>query len=209
MLACAAAGILVATAISFAIPVHYLSWGNLILTPGDKPGNLVVNGDLLVAKLARNVFSRESLASVIQKNNLYPRERAAMSLDDVIAKMRSKVSVIPLPVGSPANPDALVFSIRFDYPDPRVAQQVDSELTSRFLESAVTARIHELETQTTAPLPDSHFTFSVLDPPSLPQAPAGPNRTQFAAVGLATGILCGLTLAIAARMRRNTAAQNG
>ena len=196
VLVCTAVGILAATAISFAVPVHYQSHVTLMVTPASESGNL------LVSKAAKAALSPESLASIIRENNLYQRERATMSLDDVIGKMQSNFRVIPLSAGSPCNLNALAFSIQFDYPDARVAQQVDAKLTSRFMDSHV--RMLEL-----APLSDSRSTFHVLDPPSLPQVPAGPNRTQFAGVGLFTGILCGVMLAIAARMRRTTALPNG
>lgn len=195
-LACAVAGILAATAISFAVPAHYQSQVALTVTPGDEAGNFLVD------KAAKTALSSESLASIIRENNLYPRERAAMSLDDVIHKMRSKIRVNTVPTGLPGDRDALTFIIQFDYPDPHVAQQVDSELISRFLESHV-------EMTMTAPLNHWRSTFHVLDPPSLPQAPAGPNRTRFAAVGLLAGILFGLAIAIAAGTRRITPLPNG
>lgn len=193
MLACPVAGLLAATAISFAVPVHYQSHVTLMVMPACESGNLLVN------KAAKTALSPESLASIIRENNLYPRERATMSLDDVIGKMQSKVRVVPLSAGSSGNRDALAFSIQFDYPDPSVAQQVDSELTARFMESH--ARMLAL-------LLDSRSTFRVLDPPTLPHVPAGPNRTQFAAVGLFTGILVGLAVAITSRARRTTAVRN-
>ena len=202
MLVCAAAGILAATAISFAVPVHYQSHVTLMVMPASE------SGTLLVTNAAKSVFSSESLASIIRENNLYPRECAAMSLDDVIGKMRHNIRVIPVRAGSLDNREALAFLIQFDYPDAHIAQRVDGELTSSFLESALAARTHELAMQTIAPMPDSNLRFSVLDPPSLPQAPAGPNRTRFAAVGLLSGILCGVMLAIIARMRRNHAVRN-
>lgn len=192
MLACAGAGILAATAISFAVPVHYQSQVSLMLTPADEPVNL------LVRKVAKTVLRPESLASIIQENNLYPRERAAMSLDDVISKMRTKIRVTTVPPGLPGNRDALTFIIQFDYPDPHVAQQVDSELISRFMESIARSGESAAETH---PLQDLRFTLRELDPPSF----AGPNRTRFAAVGLLTGIFCGVMLALVARARRITA----
>ena len=159
-----------------------------MVTPADEASDFLVGG-----KVAKIALSSESLASIIREDNLYQRERAAMSLDDVIGKMRGKICVIPLPAGLPGNRYARTFIIQFDYPDAHVAQQVDSELISRFRESAVA---------TTAPLHDSRLIFLVLDPPNLPQSPAGLDRTQFAAVGLLAGILCGITLAIAVRKRR-------
>jgi capsular polysaccharide biosynthesis protein len=193
MLACVAAGILAATTISFALPVHYQSQVTLTVTPASSAGNL------LVSDLAKIVLSPESLASIIRENNLYPRERATMSLDDVISKTRGKIRVTALPADLPSNRDALTFIIQFDYPDARVAQQVDSALISSFMESVVE----------TARLQRSRFTYRVQDPPNLPQRPAGPNRTRFAALGLFAGILMGLALAIAARTPRTTTVRNG
>ena len=192
MLACCLAGILLAAAVSFAVPVHYRSQAVFTVTPASE----FTLG--MLKDLTRRISSRESLNSVIQEHNLYARERARMPLDDVIDKMKQDITVEALPLASPRNRDRLTFLVLFDYPDPHVAQQVDTELASDFIEGMVRD-----------PRLDSHATFQLPDPPSLPLRPTGPNRMEFAAIGLVAGLLAGLTLTIVLRSCRTTTVGNG
>jgi uncharacterized protein involved in exopolysaccharide biosynthesis len=183
-LACTVAGVLVAAAVYFAMPVHYLSQSFIVVTPADGATHQMIN-------LQRTILSQGSLTSIIQKHNLYPRERARMPLDDVIERMRSNIILHPNPP-VPWDRDTVTFRIEFDYSDPRVAQQVNSELVSRFMEGNLrNAELH-----------GPHSNFEVFDPPSLPIKPAGPNRMRLGVSGLFAGLLAGLTLAIVMRSRR-------
>ena len=196
------AGILVAAALSFAVPVHYLSQSFVEVTPAG--GTAPQSTSHLMTNVAQDVFSRDSLGSIIQEHNLYPRERARMPLDGVIDTMRRNITLYSLTVASPQNPNAFKFTVQFDYPDPHVAQEVNSELTSRLIEGNLRVRQQQLNARSTRDSlaitsqlnPGPSFQFMVLDPPTLPRKPSAPNRTQFAAVGLFAGILAGLTLAI-------------
>jgi hypothetical protein len=199
------AGILVAAAISLAVPVHYVSQSFVEVTPAE--GSAPQSARHWMNNVAQDVFSRDSLGSIIQVHNLYPRERARMPLDDVIDIMRRNISLYSLTPASPENPNTSKFTVQFDYPDPHVAQEVNTALASRFIEGNLRMRLQQLESGTT-PIshPNSGFQFAVLDPPTLPRKPSAPNRAQFAAVGLLAGLLAGLTLAIALRSRRTTTA---
>ncbi len=207
------AGILVAAALSFAVPVHYLSHVVVTVTPAE--GSVPESAPVQIGNVERYAFSREALASIIQEHNLYPRERAHMPPDDVIDMMRKSISVYPLAPASPENQDALKFAVQFDYSDPHVAQEVTSELTSRVIEGNLRMRQRSLWISSqlnpgsmmggaVSSSSGPSFQFMVLDPPTLPLRPSGPNRTQFAAVGLFAGLLTGLTLAFALRSRRTT-----
>jgi hypothetical protein len=199
VLTCSVAGILVATAIIFALQVNYASQAVLWVTPRDGSTSTGESGRSLVSNLARNIFVREYLASVIQEHNLYPGERARKPLDDIIDNMKRNITLEATPYASPAHPAALTFVVRFGYPEARVAQQVNEELISRFMEGAVeNAQQFNL-----------NWNFRVLDPPSIPLKPAGPNRTQFAAVGLFAGLLIGLALAFVVRSRRTATVGDG
>ena len=191
MLACSLVGILVAAAVSFAMPSHYRSQAVFSATPASE-----FTLDML-KDLTRNISGRESLNPVIQEHNLYARERARMPLDAVIDKMKQDITVETLPLASPGNRDSLTFLVRFDYPDPHVAQQVDAELASRFIEGNVDPRLN------------SHATLQLSAPPSFPLRPAAPNRTEFAALGLLAGLLAGLTITIILRSCRTTIVGNG
>jgi uncharacterized protein (DUF2267 family) len=68
-------------------------------------------------------FNREFLVSVIQKEGLYPRERARKPLDAVIDQMRQNIHVELPKAGLERQ-----FAVRFDYPDPYIAEKVDNDL---------------------------------------------------------------------------------
>jgi uncharacterized protein involved in exopolysaccharide biosynthesis len=199
MLSCSVAGILVAVAVSLALPVHYLSQTVLNLQPDEVSKPTGQSASSLLNLVESNAFNREFLTSVILEHNLYPHERARMPLDDVIDKMKRNITLEATPYASPAHPDTLTFVVQFDYFDAHVAERVNEELISRLLESHATIG-RQL---------NSNWIFRVNDPPSLPLMPAVPNRMQFGAVGLFTGLLAGLALAVVVRSRRGTAIENG
>lgn len=196
-LAWTVAGTLMAAAISFAFPVQYASRTVLFVTPIEGSTLTWGSADRMINNLEWNIFSRESLTSIILEHDLYPRERARMPLDDVIREMKRNIRVAPIPPASTENRDMLGFLVQFDYPDPRVARQVDIELTSRFIEA------NFVHLGSSNPL----GIFRVMDPASLRRA--GPNRMQFAAAGLLAGLLASLTLAIVVKPRRRTNSQKG
>lgn len=198
-LACSVAGILVAATIFFVLPAHCVSQTVLVLTQADGSTSASESASSLLNNVERNAFSREFLSSVILEHKLYQRERARMPLDDVIDKMKRNITLKAMPLASPGNRDTLTVVVQFAYSDARVAQQVNEELISRFMESNV-----KIGQQL-----NSNWIFRVVDPPSLQLSSAALNREQFAAVGLFAGLLVGLALAIVLKSRRTTTVGNG
>jgi uncharacterized protein involved in exopolysaccharide biosynthesis len=180
---CSAVGVVMAAAASLAVPVHYLSEVTLILIPGDGNTPVGASAQYLANSLTENVLSRESLTSIIEARNLYPRERARISLDEAFEKMRRNITVAPLPVTSSLGRDAFTVVVKFDYPDSDVAQQVNADLASHFIKGGLNSPL------------DCNWLFRVLEPPSLPLRPVGLNGTQFVTLGLFTGLSIGLALA--------------
>jgi hypothetical protein len=187
-LASSVAGILVAVALSIALPAHYLSQAVLIVSPADESVPADQSAPRLVDRMQRKLYGRDYLASVIHEHNLYWRERLRMPLDDVVENMRRDISVVP--VASPGNRNAYSVVVQFDYSDPRVAQRVNEELTSRFIEGGLNSQL------------TSNWTFRVPVAPSLPLRPVTPNRARLMALCLLAGLFAGLTLAIVLRSRR-------
>jgi hypothetical protein len=186
------AGILVSAAISFALPAHYLSQMVLELTPSDGSALAGESASRLVDSMEQNLYSPKYLASVIHAHNLYWRERLRMPLDEVVENMRRDISVMPVP--SSENRNAFGFVVQFDYSDPRVAQRVNEELTTRFIEGGLSSQLA------------SNWTFRVPDPPSLPLKPVAANRVRLTALGLSAGLLAGVSLAILLGSRRSATA---
>jgi hypothetical protein len=187
-LASTVAGMLVAVALSLALPAHYLSQTVLTFTPADESVPTDESARRLVDGMEQNIYGRNYLASVIHEHNLYWRERLRMPLDDVVEKMRRHISVAP--VASPGTRNAHTVVVQFDYSDPRVAQRVNEELTSRLIEGGLNSQL------------TSNWTFRVPVAPSLPLRPVPPNRARLMVLCLLTGLFAGLTLAIVVRSRR-------
>jgi uncharacterized protein involved in exopolysaccharide biosynthesis len=181
--ACSVTGVLLAVAAAFAVPAHYRSEVAFTLMPGDGKAPAGEPAQFLANSLTQNVLGRESLTSIIEARNLYPRERARMSLDGVVDKMKRNITVAPVPVTPSPGRDALSVVVKFDYPDNQVAQQVNVDLASHFIEGGLNSPLN------------SYWRFRVLEPPSLPLKPVGLNRTQFVTLGLFTGLFIGLALA--------------
>jgi hypothetical protein len=186
-------GTLVAVAISFAIPPHYISHTLIIVTPtGDDlaiPESLAGTKSALpsyLINLKPDVLNRDSLSRIIKRLNLYPRERANMPLDAVITKMQSNVYVKPIE----GQGGLSAFFVQFDYPDPYLAQKVNGELVSLFMSANLAyAQSHP------------HLVFRAMYAPELPQKPARPNRIVMGVIGLLLGLTAGLILAVVIRLR--------
>ena len=211
-LACALAGVLAAIAISFAWPDNYVSEAKLKITPARIPesGSPAAANQLMwdrVLSMDHEILSRASLTSIVQRYNLYPRERTRLPLEDVVENMRTHIRVSPItPPGNRAIP---AFAIQFEYPDARVAQQVTAELMSRFIDMNVMQSAND-EFRANHGRGDStlnllsQMRLEPLDTATLPTGPFEPNRAAIAGAGLFAGLLAGLTLAMVIRSRRRT-----
>jgi hypothetical protein len=184
--ASAAAGAILACAISFAIPGRFVS-----------TAVLRTNGSQMTVLRTQEVLSRGSLAEIIQRPSLhlYPGERTREPMEDVIEGMRNR-DIRVQQVG----PD---LHISFAYPDPVKAQAVTRALMTRFTGSEQMAqRDRTLAWQQIWPdsTPPTGVAYEVVEASTLPDKPIVPNRMVFLAAGLLIGLTVGLLAA--ATMRR-------
>ena len=154
--------------------------------------------------IQREILSRRNLAALIQRGslNLYPKLRARKPLEEVIEKMRNEDLRIT-PVGDSA------FRISYAYPDDAKAQLVVRAIITQFIELNVTAmRARMKDLKGDDPLVKlqeykAGVNLEVLDPASLPQRPAAPNRTVVTALGITAGLVFGaLSLMLSARSQQ-------
>jgi hypothetical protein len=193
-------------ALSFiAMPDKYTSDAVLRLTKsllsGD-PQPAADNTEEFVKALIHSALSRNSLADVIQKQGLYPRERARKPMEDVIERMRHDVRFERI-----GNSNA--FHVTFQYGDAEQARLTERALVNVLMSANVimrraSARLCPDLTGATGCLPDRGYNMEVLDPASLPKGPSGPNRMIITAMGLAGGLLLGALTAVLARTRPAT-----
>ncbi|MCU1263121.1 MAG: lipopolysaccharide biosynthesis [Bryobacterales bacterium] len=165
----AIAGALIASAFCvFALPDRYLATGVFGMPEAADRAESVRR----VAGIQQKVLSRRSLAEVIQKQDLYSKERNTTPLEDVIEQMRRDLHMNLLRSNS--------FNVSFIYPDRFKAENTVNDLMARM---------------------KSEGALNILTPPALPQKPAAPNRLRIACFGLGLGFLTGVAVAIVMRMR--------
>jgi hypothetical protein len=205
-LACSILGALTAAALSFTVPPQYISQTLVGVTEPATPPAATTPPDgvkQLLSTLRSSTLDREFLTSLIQQKNLYPRERTRMPLNAVIDKMLDSITVKPLSSSVDKRPAG--FIIQFAYSDPHLAQQVESELVTRFVSQNLS---NHIDAEAAGhPLPSE--TVRIVNEASLPQKPTGWNLIQKTTTGLLTGLLCGLILATTLRSRNNTTTTNG
>jgi uncharacterized protein involved in exopolysaccharide biosynthesis len=220
---CALAGTLLAVGISFAKPAMYRSQTVItVATDSSAPT------DDRLRLLVQGAFPASFLGDLIQKEDLYPRERARMPLGDVANLMRKDIWLRPLQKsdGKPA----MAFVVEFSHPDAHVAQRVDEELSSQLVDAslrsriklassttdflqeelaaasdpAIKARIQSDLRQAEAAASHVHGTFRVLNAANLPKTPEGLGRAAFGVVGALGGLIAGLIAAAVLGSRQRT-----
>jgi capsular polysaccharide biosynthesis protein len=183
-------GMIIAAAVSFVLPKHFISRSSLLVEPADESALLRAN-----RVIQQSAFDRETLASIIQECNLYSRDHGRMSEDALIDKMTRNIRVVPGPAGSSRNGNIAIFDVHFDYPDPNVAQRVNAKLLGRLI-------LGNLYPE------KSNLIFRVLDPPILAKMPADPGPVRSACFGLLAGFLVGLLIVGLIKWRTATSTRN-
>jgi hypothetical protein len=223
VLPCALAGALVSVGISIARPAIYHS-RTLVTVDSDR--HVPIDNGL--RDLVQGALEASFLEDLIQKENLYPRERARMSLGDVVNRMRKDIWLRPLQKsdGKPG----MAFVVEFYYPDPHVAQRVDATLVAQMVALNLRMRINAASATTDFlqeqlaleknPATRAHIqsdlqhaeaaasqmpeVFRVEKAANLPTRPDGWGRAEFGVVGGLCGLLVGLAAAAALGRREPT-----
>jgi polysaccharide chain length determinant protein (PEP-CTERM system associated) len=97
-----------------------------------------------LAPVRQQVLSRSRLERIIVDLNLYPRERAAGTIEDIVERMRTRDIEIITP---PRTGDS--FQIAFTYEDRRRARDVVNELARQFIDASNQERTSFAEATTT------------------------------------------------------------
>jgi len=194
VLGCALAGVAVAVAISFVAPKKYLSQTLISVETPDRQAI-----DKYLAGLVKDGLSPEFVTSIIERENLYPSERARMPLSDAVDLMRKNILIRAVNGKQPSG-----FVVEFVYPDPRVAQRVDKELVSQLMALNLGTAIAN-SSDPARP----RVTFRVDHAADLPQRPVFPKRSLFGVGGLFAGLVSGLILAVVVGTRRGPMVAKG
>ena len=181
------AGALLCSVVSFvALPDQFVSSTLLHVNTMEEPGTDFTGK--LAAYLFQIALSKDLLASVIERQGLYERERSRNGMDNAIERMRRDISFDR--IGSSNE-----FRVSFQYGDAKQAQRADKELIDKLMAASDFRRMAEI-----AGKPQG----IIAGPASLPKRPAWPNGLVIAAMGLAGGLLLGAITAVAARTRTST-----
>jgi len=127
--------------IGWLLPATYQSEA-LILVEQQKvtselvPPNVSVSLQDQLQSMTQQILSRTQLQGIIDRYHLYTKHSGLLAIfepTDPVDKMRKDISITPVEVPG-RNGDLTAFKIDYTGPTPELAQQVNSELTSAFLD---------------------------------------------------------------------------
>jgi uncharacterized protein involved in exopolysaccharide biosynthesis len=153
MLAIAALVAVVAFPLVFAVPATYRSTATILVEEQEIPRELVRStvtsyADERIQVIGQRVMTRATLQPIIEKFNLYLRERDRVSSEEVLERMRKDIRVERVSAEGQRGVVTIAFKLSFDSTDPAKAQQVANELVSLYLnENARTRQERAGETQ--------------------------------------------------------------
>ncbi len=139
-------GLVLGVVVAFLWPDTFISTALMRITPQQVPEKLVpsaVNMQMAerLTQMQQEILSRASLSELIQRLDLYKKDRQRLPMDDVVEKMRNAVKIPLLDVQSTGgNRGASAFMIQFKYSDRYKAQGVVQQLVSKFTEQSATVQ---------------------------------------------------------------------
>jgi len=141
--------------IAFVLPPVYKATTTILIEQQDIPVDFVKTTVSTYAEqqmqiINQRIMSSSRLLEIINKLNLYPKERDSMMTADIIAHMRNDISLEPISVnvidpktGRPATA-TIAFTISYEGKnDPNKVLQTANVLASLFLEENIHARLEQ------------------------------------------------------------------
>ena len=131
------AGLVVSVVVAFFWPDMYVCFASMQIRPGTVSNALVPSAMTnqmaqRLQELNLEILGRDNLIVLIKKLNLYPKELARYSAEDVAEEtFRKNVHIAPYDSSAGAA-GAQAFRIVFSYPDKYVARQLVLELVTEF-----------------------------------------------------------------------------
>lgn len=144
-------GWLVVWAASWVMPSVYRSGTLILVEQPTVPQQYVVpnvNSNLQdrLDSITQQILSRTRLLTIINKLNLYAKERGEASADELVERMRNDIEIEL--VRSPDRDQLTSFNIFYQSRYPRTAQEVTSELTNLFISENLEVRQQQSENTT-------------------------------------------------------------
>jgi uncharacterized protein involved in exopolysaccharide biosynthesis len=151
---------LIGVSIVYAVPAKYRSTATILIEEQEIPRELVQStvtsyADERIQVIGQRVMTRSTLLPIVEKFDLYARERERVSTEEVLEQMRRDIRVEPVSANitdrrSGARTAATIaFRLSYDSTEPAKAQQVANELLSLYLNENLRSRQERAgETQT-------------------------------------------------------------
>src|SRR5689334_3774052 len=147
---CAVAGFL----LSLVLPKKYTSRTRVLVESPVVPEEYVkpvVSDDLnrRLAAMQGDILSRTRLQELVQKFNPFQNGPNQVPMDAQVQQLRSAISVAPLPPTPGTNSQAVLgFNIEVTLQQAKLAQEVCSEIASRFMDQNLKLRAQQSEDTT-------------------------------------------------------------
>jgi polysaccharide chain length determinant protein (PEP-CTERM system associated) len=135
---------------SWVLPPRYESSTLILVEQPTMPKDYVtpnVNDDLQqrLQSITQQILSRTRLLRIADSMNLYSAGRASLTPDDKVERMRKDIEI---ELVKNARDTITAFNVSYTSRDPRLAQQVTSELTNLFINENLEVRQQESEDTT-------------------------------------------------------------
>ncbi|MDD2658567.1 MAG: Wzz/FepE/Etk N-terminal domain-containing protein [Methylococcales bacterium] len=137
--------------LSVVLPPVYRSMATILIEEQEIPTELVRStvttfADQRIQTISQRIMTRANLMEIVNKFDLYPKERKSKPEEIILEKMRKLIVVEPVsanvidPRNGQPSQATIAFTLSFDYKDPGLAQKTANELTSLFLKENIKSR---------------------------------------------------------------------
>ena len=149
------AGLLVISVlVAFLIPPVYRSSATILIEEQAIPKNLIRSTITAYAwqriqTISQRVMTRSNLLQLINQFGLYPNKRRSDTTEELIKRIRHDIKLQPItvkvidPVTGAPRPATIAFKLSYDGESPIVAQKVDNELTTLYLNENIKTRTEQ------------------------------------------------------------------
>lgn len=141
----------VAALVALVLPPVYRSTATILIEEQEIPQDLVRStissyADQRIQVISQQVMTRANLMQIVDKYELYPRQRKTDTTEEILERMRKdiKLDLVTSDVTDRRNGNkttaTIAFTLSFDSESPDKAQRVANELTSLYLNENVQIR---------------------------------------------------------------------
>jgi len=145
MLLVAVAIMTIAVIVAMALPAAYRSTAIILVEEQSIPESFIKStittfADERIQIISQRVLTRTTLLQLIEKYDLYPTERARVTNDELLDRMRRDIKFTPINADRGRTRVTIAFNIAYVSESPQKAQRVVNELVSLFLNENVRVR---------------------------------------------------------------------